>query len=121
MAFRLGLRGMPVEAEAGIVERDIALLRELNDDARASACRAPLDQERRWTHVRAARKQRAARDLRGDAAPLHADEEAVGEYDTHAKMNPPLRSAEDRDAMIEGIAGRHHRLHRHRPRAARRA
>jgi dihydroorotase len=27
----------------------------------------------------------------------------VGEYDTDAKMNPPLRSAEDRDAMIEGL------------------
>jgi dihydroorotase len=30
-------------------------------------------------------------------------EEAICEYDTHAKMNPPLRAAEDRDAMIEGL------------------
>jgi dihydroorotase len=27
----------------------------------------------------------------------------VGLYNTHAKMNPPLRSAEDRDAMIDAI------------------
>jgi dihydroorotase len=38
-------------------------------------------------------------------APHHflLTEEHVGFYNTHAKMNPPLRSAADRDAMIEGI------------------
>ena len=38
-------------------------------------------------------------------APHHflLTEEHVGCYDTHAKMNPPLRSAADRDAMIQGI------------------
>jgi len=38
-------------------------------------------------------------------APHHflLTEEHVGAYDTNAKMNPPLRSAEDRDAMIQGI------------------
>jgi len=30
-------------------------------------------------------------------------DEAVGEYDTHAKMNPPLRAARDRAAVIEAI------------------
>ena len=40
-----------------------------------------------------------------EVAPHHflLTEEHVGLYDTHAKMNPPLRSAADRDAMIEGI------------------
>jgi dihydroorotase len=38
-------------------------------------------------------------------APHHflLTEEHVGAYDTNAKMNPPLRSAADRDAMIQGI------------------
>ena len=40
VSFRLGLRGMPVEAEAGIVERDIELARE---DRRAYACGARFD------------------------------------------------------------------------------
>jgi dihydroorotase len=31
-------------------------------------------------------------------------DEAVGDYDTHAKMNPPLRSRRHRDATIEAIA-----------------
>ena len=40
-----------------------------------------------------------------EVAPHHflLTDEHVGLYNTHAKMNPPLRSAADRDAMIEGI------------------
>jgi dihydroorotase len=102
LAFRLGLRGMPVEAEAGIVARDIALLRELNDD-RAHLHVAHLSTKRALDHVRAARK--SGLHVTCEVTPHHfvLTEEAVGEYDTHAKMNPPLRSAADRDAMIEGL------------------
>jgi dihydroorotase len=101
-AFRLGLRGMPVEAEAGIVARDIALLRELNDD-RAHLHVAHLSTKKALDHVRAARK--SGLHVTCEVTPHHftLTEEAVGEYDTHAKMNPPLRSREDRDAMIEGL------------------
>jgi dihydroorotase len=40
-----------------------------------------------------------------EVAPHHflLTEEHVGMYDTNAKMNPPLRSEADRDAMIQGI------------------
>ena len=102
LAFRLGLRGMPVEAEAGIVARDIALLRELNDD-RAHLHVAHLSTKKALDHVRAARK--SGLHVTCEVTPHHfvLTEEAVGEYDTHAKMNPPLRSAADRDAMIEGL------------------
>ena len=101
-AFRLGLHGMPVEAEAGIVARDIALLRELNDD-RAHLHVAHISTKKALGHVRAARK--SGLHVTCEVTPHHftLTEEAVGEYDTHAKMNPPLRSAEDRDAMIEGL------------------
>jgi dihydroorotase len=102
LAFRLGLRGMPVEAEAGIVARDIALLRELNDD-RAHLHVAHLSTKKALDHVRAARK--SGLHVTCEVTPHHfvLTEEAVGEYETHAKMNPPLRSAADRDAMIEGL------------------
>jgi dihydroorotase len=102
LAFRLGLRGMLVEAEAGIVARDIALLRELNDD-RAHLHVAHLSTKKALDHVRAARK--SGLHVTCEVTPHHfvLTEEAVGEYDTHAKMNPPLRAAEDRDAMIEGL------------------
>jgi dihydroorotase len=102
LAFRLGLRGMPVEAEAGIVARDIALLRELNDD-RAHLHVAHLSTKKALDHVRAARK--SGLHVTCEVTPHHfvLTEEAIGEYDTHAKMNPPLRSAADRDAMVEGL------------------
>ncbi len=102
LAFRLGLRGMPIEAEAAIVARDIALLRELNDD-RAHLHVAHLSTKKALDHVRAARK--SGLHVTCEVTPHHfvLTEEAVGEYDTHAKMNPPLRAAEDRDAMIEGL------------------
>ncbi len=101
-AFRLGLRGMPIEAEAGIVARDIALLRELKND-RAHLHVAHLSTKKALDHVRAARK--SGLHVTCEVTPHHftLTEEAVGEYDTHAKMNPPLRTAEDRDAMIEGL------------------
>lgn len=102
LAFRLGLRGMPVEAEAAIVARDIALLRELNND-RAHLHVAHLSTKKALDHVRAARK--SGLHVTCEVTPHHfaLTEDAVGEYDTHAKMNPPLRSEEDRDAMIEGL------------------
>jgi dihydroorotase len=102
LAFRLGLRGMPVEAEAGIVARDIALLRELKND-HAHLHVAHLSTKKALDHVRAARK--SGLHVTCEVTPHHfaLTEDAVGEYDTHAKMNPPLRAAEDRDAMIEGL------------------
>ena len=101
-AFRLGLRGMTIEAEAGIVARDIALLREFGHD-RAHLHVAHLSTKKALDHVRAARK--SGLHVTCEVTPHHftLTEEAVGEYDTNAKMNPPLRSAQDRDAMIEGL------------------
>jgi dihydroorotase len=102
LAFRLGLRGMPVEAEAGIVKRDIALLRELKSD-RAHLHVAHLSTKKALDHVRMARK--SGLHVTCEVTPHHfvLTEKAVGEYDTHAKMNPPLRTTEDRAAMIEGL------------------
>ncbi len=105
VAFRLGLRGMPIEAEVGIVERDIALLREIEVSV-------GLHPHLHVQHVSTGRALRAIRDARREglhvtceAAPHHftLNENAVGDYDTNAKMNPPLRSERDRLAVIEAI------------------
>lgn len=102
LAFRLGLRGMPVEAESGLVERDIRLLAEIND-SRAHLHVAHLSTKAALDAVRKARRNGLK--VTCEVAPHHfvLNEEAVGDYDTHAKMNPPLRAEADRLAMIEGI------------------
>jgi dihydroorotase len=105
MAFRLGLRGMPVEAESRIVERDIRLLREIKQ---VEKLRPHLHVQ----HVSTAGALRAIRQAKEgglhvtcEAAPHHftLTEEAVGDYDTNAKMNPPLRAEADRRAVVEAL------------------
>jgi len=105
VAFRLGLRGMTVEAEARIVERDIRLLREIE---KAEGLRPHLHVQ----HVSTARAMEAIRAAKREGlhvtcevAPHHftLTDEAICDYDTHAKMNPPLRAEADRAAMVAGL------------------
>jgi dihydroorotase len=102
VAFRLGLRGMPTEAESGLVERDIRLVTELRD-ARVHLHVAHTSTAAALAAVRQAR--RSGLRVTCEVAPHHflLTEEHVGMYNTNAKMNPPLRSAVDRNAMIEAI------------------
>ncbi|MGA9670889.1 MAG: dihydroorotase [Terracidiphilus sp.] len=102
VAFKLGLRGMPTEAESGLVERDIRLVTELRD-ARVHLHVAHTSTSAALAAVRQAR--RSGLRVTCEVAPHHflLTEEHVGCYSTNAKMNPPLRSATDRNAMIEAI------------------
>jgi len=102
VSFKLGLRGMPAEAESNIVERDIRLAAELRD-AHPHLHVAHLSTAAALAAVRQARRNGMR--VTCEVAPHHflLTEEHVGLYNTHAKMNPPLRSAADRDAVIEGI------------------
>jgi dihydroorotase len=102
-ASALGLRGIPGEAESIMALRDIALA-ELTGGlihvAHMSA-RQTLDAVR-WGKTRGAR-------VSCEVTPHHfvlTDEmlEAPLPYDTNVKMNPPLREAADRDAMVAGLA-----------------
>jgi dihydroorotase len=105
VAFRLGLRGMTVEAESRIVERDIRLLRDIE---RQDGLRPHLHVQ----HVSTARAMSLIREAKAaglhvtcEVAPHHftLTDEAIGDYDTNAKMNPPLRAEIDRMAMIAGL------------------
>lgn len=105
VAFRLGLRGMPVEAESQIVERDIRLLQEIE---RVDRVKPHLHVQ----HVSTAKALHAIREAKKhglhvtcEAAPHHftLTDEAIGDYSTNAKMNPPLRVEADRRAVIEGL------------------
>ena len=99
-ATRLGLRGIPAAAEAVMCRRDVEL-------AELTGGRVHL------AHLSTAQGVAALRDARrrglavsGETCPHYwtLTDEAVGDYDTSAKMNPPLRSAADREACLEAIA-----------------
>ena len=105
VAFRLGLRGMTIEAESRIVERDIRLLEEIQ---RAEGVRPHLHVQ----HVSTAKALTAIKTAkqRGlhvtcEAAPHHftLTDEAIGQYNTNAKMNPPLRAEADRRAVVTAL------------------
>jgi dihydroorotase len=103
VAALLGLRGIPGEAESIMVERDISLA-EL---AGAHVHIAHMSARQSLRAVRAG-KARGVR-VTCEVAPHHftlTDDALDGpvKYDTNLKMNPPLRAAADRDAMLEGIA-----------------
>ena len=106
-AFRLGLRGMPPEAEYGLVERDIRLVAEISREVSGHKV-AHLHVAHTSTAQAVAAVRQARRNglrVTCEVAPHHflLTEEHVRDYNTHAKMNPPLRSVADRDAMIQGI------------------
>ncbi len=95
----LGLRGIPPAAEEVMVLRDIALA-ELTGAALHIA------------HMSAAGSVRALRDAKARGINVTAEtaphyftltDEAVRQYDPNTKMNPPLRTAEDVEAIIAGL------------------
>ena len=98
-SFRLGLHGMPNAAEASIVERDIALSRITSGHVHV----AHLSTREALEAVRRAKKSRIR--VTAEVTPHHITlvDENVGDFNTHCKMNPPLRSVADRDALIAGI------------------
>lgn len=98
-SFRLGVHGMPNTAESRIVERDIALVRAVGGHVHV----AHLSTRESVDAVRNAKKARLR--VTAEVTPHHFTliDENVGEFNTHYKMNPPLRSAADRQAVIEGL------------------
>jgi len=101
-ASQLGLRGMPSAAEDVMVERDIVLAAMTGGHAHI----AHLSTAGALRAVRAG-KERGVR-VTCEVAPHHftlSDERLLAPlaYDTNLKMNPPLRHAGDRDALVGGL------------------
>jgi dihydroorotase len=102
-AAELGLRGIPGAAEALGVERGV-LLAELTGSAFHVA-----HMSARVSLRAVAKAKEAGVRVTCEVAPHHftlTDESLARPvpYDTNVKMNPPLREAADRDAMLAGIA-----------------
>ncbi|GAB4340582.1 MAG: dihydroorotase [Desulfobulbaceae bacterium] len=100
VSTRLGLKGIPVAAEAIMVYRDIALAEYTGRPVHIAHVSCAMSVEL----IRAA-KARGVR-VTAETAPHYFSltDEAVLEYDTNAKMNPPLRTESDRQAIVSGLA-----------------
>src|SRR5947209_8954958 len=100
-SFRLGLRAMPAAAEAAIVDRDVTLAQQIRESRLHVAHLSTADALK---SVR--RGKRAKARVTCEVTPHHFTllDENVGEYDTNFKMNPPLRSASDREAILVALA-----------------
>ncbi len=100
-SFRLGLRGMTAAAEASIVERDVQLATQI-PNARLHV--AHLSTADALKSVR--RGKRAKARVTFEVTPHHftLTDEDMRDYDSNFKMNPPLRSASDREAILVALA-----------------
>jgi dihydroorotase len=99
-ATRMGLAGIPNAAESIMVVRDIAL---------SELTGIPVH----IAHVSTRESIRAIRDAKQRGVPVTAEttphyftltDAAVKGYNTNAKMNPPLRTEQDREAVCQGLA-----------------
>lgn len=95
-----GLMGSPREAEITMVKRDIELARE-------TGVKLIIQHVSTKETVELVRKARAEgyTNIYAEVTPHHFSltDDAVIQYGSNAKMNPPLRSEEDRLAIIEGL------------------
>jgi len=97
---RLGLRGIPRSAEEVIIARDLILAAE-------TGCRLHVQ------HVSTAGAVQLIREAKQRGVPVTAEatphhftltDESLERYDTNFKMNPPLRTREDLEAVLHGLA-----------------
>jgi dihydroorotase len=99
IATRLGLPGITPVAEVMMIERDLRLV-EITG-ARYHAAHVSTGEA--IDAIRRAKK-RGLRVTCDTAPPYFAlNETAVGDYRTFAKVSPPLRSEDDRRAVVEGL------------------
>lgn len=100
MATRLGLAGIPTAAEVIMIDRDLRLVEATGGRIH-------------FAHVSTADAVDAIRNAKARGLPVTCDaappyfalnENAIGDYRTFAKLSPPLRSEEDRQAVVAAIA-----------------
>ena len=99
VSYQLGIQGSPACSEEICMDRDIRLAHATGAHVHIQHVSSAIGMETiRWW------KQRGAK-VTGEVSPHHLlfNEEDIGEFDTHYKMNPPLRTAEDNAALLQGL------------------
>lgn len=100
VSTRLGLKGIPAAAESIMIYREIALAEYTGKPVHIAHVSTSLA-----TDLIRDAKSRGVK-VTAETAPHYftLTEEAVAGYDTNAKMNPPLRSEKDRQAICQGLS-----------------
>ena len=100
LATRLGLSGVPVEAEVIALERDLRLAARASVRYHAAtlSCAASVEA------VRRAKAEGVSVTASVPVTHLTLNENDVEGYRTFFKLSPPLRAEDDRRAMVEGVA-----------------
>jgi dihydroorotase len=100
MSYRLGIKGSPACAEEIIIDRDIRLAHATGAHIHIQHVSSKIGMETiRWW------KQRGDVKVTAEVAPHHLlfTEDDIGDYDTHYKMNPPLRTRADTEALLAAL------------------
>jgi dihydroorotase len=99
VSYELGIKGSPACSEEICMDRDIRLAHAAGAHVHIQHVSSALGMETiRWWKARGAR-------VTAEVSPHHLlfNEDDIGDYDTHYKMNPPLRTAEDNVALLAGL------------------
>lgn len=99
-SYRLGIQGSPACAEEIIIDRDIRLAHATGAHIHIQHVSSRLGMETiRWW------KQRGDVKVTAEVSPHHLlfNEDDIADYDTHYKMNPPLRTKADNEGLLEGL------------------
>ena len=99
VSYRLGIQGTPACSEEICMDRDIRLAHATGARLHIQHVSSKIGMETiRWW------KEMGAK-ISAEVSPHHLlfNEEDIGNYDTNYKMNPPLRTAEDNEALLQGL------------------
>jgi len=99
-SYRLGIKGSPACAEEIVIDRDIRLAHATGAHIHIQHVSSKLGMETiRWW------KSRGDVRVTAEVSPHHLlfNEEHIGDFDTHYKMNPPLRTRADNEALLQGL------------------
>mgnify|MGYP005710669431 FL=1 len=98
IATKLGLQGIPVSAELLVLERDLTLL-EYNN------CRYHISQISSASSVEIIRERKKKVNFSCGVSinNLSLNENDIGDFKTFLKLSPPLRTEDDRNALVQGL------------------
>ena len=99
IATKLGLQGIPEMAEIIIIERDLALLESIK-------CRYHISQlsSAKSVEIIRNRKEKIKFSCGVSINNLSLNENDIGDFRTFLKLSPPLRTEEDRIALVIGLS-----------------